>query len=101
MEASALLCRNSFAVRLAAKPRETLRVALKTLLSSPSRKRVHGETISGELIVSINIILVRFPFSGRAVKTSSVLLCRCICESLTGLGRAISMYSWRTDFKRP
>lgn len=72
MEASALLCRSSLANRVAAKHRETLRAARKTLLFSPSRKQVHKETISG-----ISVILVRFYFLGRAVKTSSVLLGKC------------------------
>lgn len=75
--ASALLCRSNLAIRLAAKHRETLRPVLKTLLSSPRRKQVGGETISGEQIVRISVFLVRFPFSGKAVKNSSVLLCKC------------------------
>lgn len=80
VEASALPCRSSSAIRLAAKHRETLRAALKTLLSSPSRKQVCGETISGEGIVRISVLLVRFHFSGKAVKTSSVLICKCHCS---------------------
>lgn len=72
VEASALPCRRSSAIRLAAKHRETLRAAPKPLLSSPSRKQACGERT-----VRISVLLVRFHFSGKAVKTCSVLLCKC------------------------
>lgn len=81
MEASALLCRSSSAIRLAERHGEPWGAALNTP-SSPSGKRLCGEMISGEQTARHGcgsvLFIVRFSLPGGAVKSFSVLLGKCV-----------------------